>query len=68
VGSGHLKGMLEDGDAQLSAIGFQWADRAAGLGEGPVDAAFRLELNDYQGFNTLQARLCALAPSRGALS
>jgi single-stranded-DNA-specific exonuclease len=68
VGSGHLKGMLEDGGAQLSAIGFQWADRAAGLGEGPVDAAFRLELNDYQGFNTLQARLCALAPSRGALS
>ena len=68
VGSGHLKGMLEDGAAQLSAIGFQWADRAAGLGEGPVDAAFRLELNDYQGFNTLQARLCALAPSRGALS
>jgi len=68
VGSGHLKGMLEDGAAQLSAIGFQWADRAAGLGEGPVDAAFRLELNDYQGFNTLQARLCALAPSGGTLS
>jgi single-stranded-DNA-specific exonuclease len=63
VGSGHLKGMLEDGDAQLSAIGFQWADRAAGLGDGPVDAAFRLELNDWQGFSTLQARLCALAPA-----
>jgi single-stranded-DNA-specific exonuclease len=62
VGAGHLKGMLEDGDTQLSAIGFQWADRAAGLGDGPVDAAFRLELNDWQGFTTLQARLCALAP------
>jgi single-stranded-DNA-specific exonuclease len=63
VGAGHLKGVLEDGDTQLSAIGFQWADRAAGLGDGPVDAAFRLELNDWQGFTTLQARLCALAPA-----
>ena len=63
VGSGHLKGVLEDGDARLPAIGFQWADRAAGLGEGPVDAAFRLELNDWQGFSTLQARLCSLAPA-----
>jgi single-stranded-DNA-specific exonuclease len=62
VGSGHLKGLLEDGDAQLSAIGFQWADRAAGLGEGLVDAAFRLETNDWQGLSTLQARLCALGP------
>jgi single-stranded-DNA-specific exonuclease len=62
VGSGHLKGVLDDGVAQLSAIGFQWADRAAGLGEGPVDAAFRLETNDWQGFSTLQARLCALGP------
>jgi len=62
VGSGHLKGVLEDGDAQLAAIGFQWADRAAGLGDGPVDVAFRLETNDWQGFSTLQARLCALGP------
>jgi single-stranded-DNA-specific exonuclease len=62
VGSGHLKGLLEDGEAQLSAIGFQWADRAAGLGEGLVDAAFRLETNDWQGLSTLQARLCALGP------
>lgn len=62
VGSGHLKGLLEDGEARLSAIGFQWADRAAGLGEGLVDAAFRLETNDWQGLSTLQARLCALGP------
>lgn len=62
VGTGHLKGVLEDGNTRLNAIGFQWADRAAGLGDGPVDAAFRLELNDWQGFTTLQARLCALAP------
>jgi single-stranded-DNA-specific exonuclease len=62
VGSGHLKGLLEDGEARLAAIGFQWADRAAGLGEGLVDAAFRLETNDWQGLSTLQARLCALGP------
>jgi single-stranded-DNA-specific exonuclease len=63
VGAGHLKGVLEDGDARLSAIGFQWADRAATLGDGPVDAAFRLETNEWQGISTLQARLCAVAPS-----
>jgi single-stranded-DNA-specific exonuclease len=63
VGSGHLKGVLEDADARLGAIGFQWADRAASLGEGPVDAAFRLETNEWQGVVTLQARLCALAPT-----
>jgi single-stranded-DNA-specific exonuclease len=63
VGAGHLKGVLEEGDARLSAIGFQWADRAASLGDGPVDAAFRLESNEWQGLTTLQARLCAIAPS-----
>jgi single-stranded-DNA-specific exonuclease len=62
VGQGHLKAVLEDGDAQLSAIGFQWADRVAGLGDGLVDAAFRLETNEWQGQSTLQARLCALTP------
>jgi single-stranded-DNA-specific exonuclease len=64
VGGGHLKGVLEAGDARLAAIGFQWADRAAGLGDGPVDVAFRLETNEWQGIATLQARLCAIAPSR----
>ncbi len=63
VGNGHLRGVLEDADARLGAIGFQWADRAAGLGEGPLDVAFRLETNEWQGITTLQARLCAVAPS-----
>jgi single-stranded-DNA-specific exonuclease len=66
VGAGHLKGTLEDGDVRLSAIAFQWADRAATLGEGPVDAAFRLESNEWQGVATLQARLCAITPSPAA--
>ena len=63
VGQGHLKGMLDDGTSRLSAIGFQWADRVPWLGEGPVDAAFRLESNEWNGHSTLQARLCALTPA-----
>jgi len=62
VGNGHLKGTLDDGCTRLSAIGFQWADRVPWLGEGLVDAAFRLESNEWNGHSTLQARLCALSP------
>jgi single-stranded-DNA-specific exonuclease len=66
VGAGHLRGTLEDADTRLGAIGFQWGDRAASLGDGPVDAAFRLETNEWQGISSLQARLCAVAPSMTA--
>ena len=62
VGNGHLKGTLDDGATRLSAIGFQWADRVPWLTDGLVDAAFRLESNEWNGYSTLQARLCALAP------
>lgn len=62
VGSGHLKGTLADGTARLPVIGFQWADRVAWLGDGLVDAAFKLECNEWNGHTTLQARLCALSP------
>lgn len=62
VGNGHLKGTLDDGATRLSAIGFQWADRVPWLGEGLVDAAFRLESNEWNGHSILQARLCALSP------
>jgi hypothetical protein len=62
VGNGHLKGVLDDGTTRLSAIGFQWADRVPWLGDGPVDAAFRLESNEWNGLTRLQARLCALSP------
>ena len=50
---------------RLAAIGFQWADRVPWLGDGLVDAAFRLECNEWNGHATLQARLCALAPHGG---
>jgi single-stranded-DNA-specific exonuclease len=62
VGNGHLKGTLEDGTSRLPIIGFQWADRAAWLGDGLVDVAFKLECNEWNGQSTLQARLCALSP------
>ena len=62
VGNGHLRGFLTDGRVRLCAIGFGWADRVPWLGAGLVDAAFRLERNEYRGQSTLQARLLALVP------
>jgi single-stranded-DNA-specific exonuclease len=62
VGNGHLRGALDDGRARLWAIGFQWADRVPWLGDGLVDAAFRIECDEYNGLSSLQARLCALTP------
>ena len=48
--------------ARVSVIGFQWADRVTWLGDDLVDAAFRIECNEWNGMVTLQARLCALSP------
>jgi single-stranded-DNA-specific exonuclease len=62
VGNGHLKGALDDGTSRLWAIGFQWADRVPWLGDGLVDAAFRIECDEWNGLSSLQARLCALSP------
>ncbi|HEU4700653.1 MAG TPA: single-stranded-DNA-specific exonuclease RecJ [Gemmatimonadales bacterium] len=65
VGNGHLKGTLEQHGTRLSAIGFGWADRVPWLTgrEALVDAAFRIECNEWQGTSTLQARLVAIAPA-----
>jgi len=63
VGNGHLKGILEDGTARLACIGFSWADRVPWLGEAPVDVAFRLESDDWNGSPSLQARLVSVTPS-----
>jgi single-stranded-DNA-specific exonuclease len=62
VGNGHLKGALDDGTSRLWAIGFQWADRVPWLSDEPVDAAFRIECDEWNGLSSLQARLCALSP------
>ena len=62
VGNGHLRGALDDGNCKLWVIGFQWADRVPWLGDGLVDAAFRIECDEWNGLSSLQARLCALTP------
>lgn len=62
VGSGHLKGTLDDGTNRIAVIGFQWADRVPWLADEPVDVAFRIECNEWNGISSLQARLCALTP------
>jgi len=66
VGSNHLRFVLDDGSGALPAIGFQWADQVpeAWL-EHPLDVAFRLEHDDWQGRSTLQARVATIAPSGG---
>ncbi len=66
VGNGHLKGMLQGGGAQLPCIGFGWADRVPWLGDAPVDVAFRLESDEWNGATTLQAKLVSVAPAGGS--
>jgi len=64
VGANHLRFLLDDGSGVLPAIGFQWADAVpeAWLAQ-PLDVAFRLERDEWQGRTTLQARVAAMAPS-----
>lgn len=66
VGEHHLRMTLDDGSGVLPAIGFRWADLVPEewLAR-PLDVAFRLERNEWQGRTTLQARVAALAPSGG---
>jgi single-stranded-DNA-specific exonuclease len=62
VGRSHLKATLRAGTHALDGIGFGLADRAP-TGSGPVDVAFKLERNEFQGRDTLQARMVAVVPS-----
>jgi single-stranded-DNA-specific exonuclease len=63
VGTNHLRFTLDDGSAILPAIGFRWADAVPQdwLVQ-PLDVAFRLERDDWQGRVTIQARVASLAP------
>ncbi len=63
VGSGHLKGTLTSHGTKLDAIAFGWAERAPDLAK-PVDVAFRLEENSYNGRTSLQARVVAISPAK----
>jgi len=64
VGLNHLRFTLDDGSGALPAIGFRWADVVpdAWLAQ-PLDVAFRLERDEWQGRTTLQARVATMAPS-----
>lgn len=66
VGEHHLRMTLDDGSGVLPAIGFRWADVVPQewLAR-PLDVAFRLERDEWQGRTTLQARVASLAPSGG---
>ena len=63
VGTNHLRFTLDDGSGLLPAIGFRWADEVpADWLTNPLDVAFRLERDDWQGRTTIQARVASLAP------
>jgi single-stranded-DNA-specific exonuclease len=66
VGTNHLRFVLDDGGARLPAIGFDWADRVPPeWAAGPVDVAFRLDRDEWQGDATLQARVVHIRPAAG---
>jgi len=63
VGTNHLRFTLDDGSGLLPAIGFRWADQVPqDWLTNPLDVAFRLERDDWQGRATIQARVASLAP------
>jgi single-stranded-DNA-specific exonuclease len=66
VGERHLKGLMMRDDSTIAAIGFDWADRVPWLCDDPVDVAFRLECNEWQGRESLQARVVGISPTATA--
>ncbi len=65
VGTNHLRFTLDDGSGVLPAIGFRWADDVPDSWlAAPLDVAFKLERDEWQGRTTLQARVAALAPTK----
>jgi single-stranded-DNA-specific exonuclease len=64
VGGRHLRFVLDDGAGRLQGIGFDWAERVPeGWMAGPLDVAFRLERDDWQGFEGIQARVVDIRPA-----
>jgi single-stranded-DNA-specific exonuclease len=59
---GHLKLAIEGGRG-LDAIGFGMADRVA-LTEGPIDLAFQLSLDEWNGVRRVQLRVKDIQASR----
>ena len=65
VGERHLKLTLAAHGRTIDAIGFGMADRAGEpwLDGGPVDVAYKLEENHYNGRTSIQAKLVDLRPA-----
>jgi len=64
VGENHLKFRLDDGSGVIDAIGFRWADQVPDTWLArPLDVAFRLERDEWQGRFRLQAKVASIAPS-----
>ncbi|HET9066045.1 MAG TPA: single-stranded-DNA-specific exonuclease RecJ [Gemmatimonadales bacterium] len=62
VGSNHLKARVQSGGRSLDVIAFGWADRVRAMNATTVDLALRLEQNEWQGRQSLQGRVVAIAP------
>jgi single-stranded-DNA-specific exonuclease len=65
VGQGHLKLRLSAAGTRLDAIGFGMAERWTAPAAGPLDVAFKLEENVWQGRTSVQARLVDFRPAEG---
>jgi single-stranded-DNA-specific exonuclease len=65
VGERHLKLTLASHGRTIDAIGFGMADRGGEpwLDGGPVDVAFKLEENHYNGRTSIQAKIVDLRPA-----
>jgi len=65
VGDGHVKLDLSQDGTRLPAIGFRMADRLRALDvtRGPVDVAFQLQEDRWNGRVQLQARLVDVRPA-----
>ena len=65
VGEGHLKLTLADGPARIDAIAFRASDGLRDLAAqaGPVHVAGRVEVNRWQGRESVQLRLDDAAPA-----
>jgi single-stranded-DNA-specific exonuclease len=59
----HLKVSVKKGQAQLSGIGFNMAEKLRLLKEGNVDIVFQIEENEWQGQITLQLMVKDIAKS-----
>ena len=67
VGEGHIKLRLHQDGAELDAIGFRLAERLRELDvtRGPIDVAFQLQENYWNGRAELQAKLLDLRLAAG---